>query len=371
MAKKAKKLKSGYTTGASAAAAVKGALFFLVHGEKKRVVTIPLLSQGSVDIAIFSLKKEDDRVICSVIKDAGDDPDITNRAEIGAAVGMRRSAGSRIAISGGRGVGTVTKPGLEVAPGAPAINPGPVKMIRKAVTDVINQFETKNLAVDIEIFVPKGEMLARKTLNDRLGIIGGISILGTTGVVKPLSHQAYIATIKSALCVAQAAGIKTLYFTTGRRSERYAETLFSRDSKEAFVQIGDYVGRSLEMASQLAFDKIVFVVFFGKAVKMAQGFYHTHAAKSSLSLAKLSDWSLRLTKDAKLAKEIENANTAREAFFILKAQHRVVIEFISQKILFSARNHASADIELNAFVLDYDGTVTAEAELDKKDISYE
>jgi cobalt-precorrin-5B (C1)-methyltransferase len=367
MTKKDKKLKSGYTTGASAAAAVKGALYLLVYNEKKDSVNIPFLSEGSVDIGIFSLKEEEGRVLCSVIKDGGDDPDVTNKAEIGAVVSVRESGESNIIIRGGQGVGRITKPGLEVPPGEPAINSGPRKMIRHAVRDVITGFDKKNMIVDIEIFVPRGEILAKNTLNHRLGIVGGISILGTTGVVRPMSHEAYVATIHASLSVALAAGVRILYFTTGRRSERFAEGIFETDPNEAFVQTGDFFGKSLEMASGMPFEEIVFVVFFGKAVKMAQGVYHTHAAKSNLSLEQLSEWTYTRTQNADLSEKIKNTNTAREAFFMLKENYRDVIRDISKKIVHSAASFASPHIRLKSIILDYDGAVIAEAELAKRE----
>ncbi len=367
MTKKGKTLRSGYTTGASAAAAVKGALHLLVHCEKKSMVTIPFLNDGSVDIQIFSLKAKDDRVFCSVIKDAGDDPDITNKAEIGASVSIHDSDKSDIVIKGGLGVGRVTKPGLEIPPGEPAINPGPRKMIKQAVRDVIKNFNEKKWAVNIEIFVPRGKILAKKTLNHRLGIIGGISILGTTGVVKPLSHEAYIATIRSSLSVALAAGIRNLYFTTGRRSERFAESIFTSDPKEAFVQTGDFFGKSLEIVSKMDFEQVVFVVFFGKAIKMAQGVYHTHAAKSNLSLDQLAGWTYDRTKNAILSDKIKHANTAREAFFMLKEDHTEVIQDISKKIVRSAASYASPHIHLKAVILDFHGEMISESELDRNE----
>ncbi|WP_457553753.1 cobalt-precorrin-5B (C(1))-methyltransferase CbiD [Desulfobacula sp.] len=366
MAKKEKKLKSGYTTGASAAAAVKGALFLLVHKIKKDFVTIPFLSDGSVDIQIFSLIEKQERVFCSVIKDAGDDPDITNKAEIGAAVSIHQSGKSDIIIRGGVGVGLVTKPGLEVQPGQPAINSGPQTMIEQAVRSVIEGFDGKKWAVDIEIFVPQGETLTKKTLNERLGIIGGISILGTTGVVRPMSHEAYIATIKSSLSVALATGVRTLYFTTGRRSERYAEKNFKSVPKEAFVQTGDFFGKSLEMVSKMPFEQVVFVVFFGKAVKMASGVYHTHAAKSSLSLDQIAGWAYEKIHDSQLVDRIKQSNTARQAFFILKENYIEVIQDINEKILHSAAAFASPHIHLKSIILDFDGKIIAEAELKEK-----
>jgi cobalt-precorrin-5B (C1)-methyltransferase len=195
-----KKLKNGFTTGTAAAAAVKGALITLLEGDAPERVEIAFLSQGSVRIPLHSCVREGQkRVACSVIKDAGDDPDVTHGAEIGARV---ERAGPILAfdpqgalpaplyrLRGGPGVGQVTKPGLDLPVGEPAINPGPRTMIRQAVEAVFRQ-SGLHCPLEIEIFVPRGESIARKTLNARLGILGGISILGTTGIVRPMSHAA-------------------------------------------------------------------------------------------------------------------------------------------------------------------------------------
>jgi cobalt-precorrin-5B (C1)-methyltransferase len=182
-----------------------------------------------------------------------------------------------------------------------------------------------------------------------------------------MSHEAYIATIRSSLSVAFAAGVRKLYFTTGRRSERFAEGIFRSDPKEAFVQTGDFFGKSLEMVSEMPFEQVVFVVFFGKAIKMAQGVYHTHAAKSNLSLDQLSFWTYERTKDAELSNRIKQSNTARETFFMLKENHTAVIQDISEKIVHSAASYALPHIHLKSVILDFDGTVIAEANLNRQD----
>ncbi len=271
----------------------------ILEGKKPSRVRIRLLTGDDIMIAIHSCRlRKRGEAICSVIKDAGDDPDVTHKAEIGARVALLASdkqsgKGQRpqIIISGGEGVGRVTKPGLEVEPGQPAINPGPKKMITQAIEEVLKEHHLVG-TVRTEIFVPQGKKLAEKTLNARLGILGGISILGTTGVVRPMSHDAFIATIESALSVARACGLKRVVLTTGRRSERFAQDCWGRIPSEAFIQIGDFFKLSLESAAKRGFVHITLAVFFGKALKMAQGVPHTHAAKSSLTLDKLSGWTM-------------------------------------------------------------------------------
>ena len=352
-----KKLKSGFTTGTAAAAAAKGALSYLLEGESPSCVEIELLTGDPVFIQMHHCSLEGKRAICSVIKDAGDDPDITHQAEIGASV-MLLDNGNQddVVITGGKGVGRVTKPGLEISPGEPAINSGPRKMITQSVHDVLRKHRIRK-AVEVQIFVPEGESLALKTLNSRLGIMGGISILGTTGIVRPMSHDAYIATIKSALSVAHAAGLDRVVLTTGRRSERYAQMMMKELPEEAFVQIGDFFKISLETASENGFENITLAIFFGKALKMAQGIPHTHAAKSALTMHKLSKWSRDITKDEALAQHILSANTARHALDLVRGKHSELISHVGKLVVQSAKSYAGADVRIRAVIFDYHSDV--------------
>jgi cobalt-precorrin-5B (C1)-methyltransferase len=353
-----KKLKEGFTTGTCAAAAAKGALMLLLTKNVPSRVEIELLTGKRIFIPIHTAMFENsDAAVCSVIKDAGDDPDITHGAEIGARI--TRYDGhttDKIMITGGQGVGTVTKPGLEVQPGEAAITSGPREMIIQAVTAILRQNNT-NTSLRIEIFVPKGKILAQKTLNARLGIIGGISILGTTGVVRPMSNDAYIATIKASLSVARAAGLDRVVMTTGRRSERYAQTYWESIPEEGFVQIGDFLKVSLETASHNGFKYITLAVFFGKAVKMAQGFENTHAAKSPLTMEALARWSFEITKDSALAEKISSANTARHAFDFIYPKHPLIIAHVGKQILKSAIHFAGPHPDIQSVIFDYKGNV--------------
>jgi len=349
-------LKKGFTTGAAAAAAVKAALtcFF---SEKPKTVEILFLTGEKKQIDIQTTKKTgENQYEALVIKDAGDDPDITHKAKIGARVTLSEAKNLKINIIGGKGVGTITKPGLELSVGEPAINPGPRTMIKNCVTDVFSRFNIKNKQVDIEIFVPEGEILAKKTLNSRLGILGGISILGTTGIVTPMSHDAYIATIKSGIAVAAAKGLDRLVFTTGRRSERFAMGIFKSFEEEAFIQTGDFFKASLDMAKLYpGIKRIIYTVFFGKAVKMALGFEHTHAAKSELTLKRLSGWAKDITGNLELEKQIAEANTARHAFSFIYPEYPEVIFFVGKKIKEAALKFSDHKLEIRVIILDFDG----------------
>jgi cobalt-precorrin-5B (C1)-methyltransferase len=180
--------------------------------------------------------------------------------------------------------------------------------------------------------------------------------------VKPLSHDAYIATIRSAMSVARAQGHDRIVLTTGRRSERFAQTVFSDFPDECFVQIGDFFKQSLETAASKGFKRISIAVFFGKALKMAQAFPHTHAGKSTLTLRRLGNWTRQITNDAALGKRIDNANTAREAFFILIDRHPEVIAYTGKRIVAAASEFIGTISRVQSVIFDYDGKVAFDSE---------
>ena len=364
-----RKLRTGFTTGTAAAAATKGALKMILEGRKPTCVRIRLLTGDDITISIHSCRLSGKgTAICTVIKDAGDDPDVTDKAEIGARVSIKDVSGGpqgskkpTITIHGGEGVGRVTKPGLEVPPGGPAINPGPVKMITRAVHDVL-EHQGQVGTVATEIFVPAGEKLAKNTLNAKLGILGGISILGTTGIVRPMSHDAFAATIRLALSVARAAGLDHVVMTTGRRSERFSQLLWPAMAEEAFVQIGDFFKLSLEAGAELSFARVTLAVFFGKALKMAQGVPHTHAAKASLSLDRLATWAREISGNQKLAQQISAANTARHALDVIGPDYPGIMAYVGQQIVTSAHRFAGSGIHIQSIIFDYSGNVAFDSD---------
>ena len=370
MSTRGKKLREGFTTGTAAAAAAKAALTALFDCQWPSAVTIPFLSRGEVTIPVHSLSKETDTTaVCTVRKDAGDDPDVTHRAEIGARVTILENQGKdseAVTIRGGRGVGRVTKPGLEIPPGRAAINPGPCKMIRQAVGEVLQRFHRPSASVRVEVFVPRGEEMAARTLNARLGIVGGISILGTTGIERPMSHEAYVATIHSALSVARACGQRTVVMTTGRRSERHAQNLLPDLSEEAFVQMGDFFQEGLQSASETGVDTIVIVAFFGKALKMARRVPQTHASRSAMNLTDLSRWALESGFSKKTADAILSANTARHAFdIILQEGCQELIAVVGQRVKSAAEVFVGGRAAVRVLLLDYDGKTAFDSRLSK------
>ncbi|MDY6832691.1 MAG: cobalt-precorrin-5B (C(1))-methyltransferase CbiD [Thermodesulfobacteriota bacterium] len=356
------RLRCGFTTGAAAAAAAQAALEYLLAKRWPRRVKVTLLTGESLEIGVHSCRWiAPHTAACSVIKDAGDDPDVTHGAEIGARVTWQAGSGSGLEIRGGHGVGVVTKPGLEIAVGRPAINPGPQKMIREAASQVLAKYGLSG-RVEVEVFVPEGEALARKTLNARLGIVGGISILGTTGIVRPMSHEAYTATIRAGLSVARAAGLKRAVLTTGRRSERYAQLRWPRLPEEAFVQIGDYFAAAMEMAADQAFESVMLAVFFGKAVKMAQCIPHTHARSAALTMDHLARWTQASGGDADLARKVAGANTARQVFDLITTDCPALIEKVGLEVIASAKEFGDHKVAVDAVIFGFDGKVWFDSE---------
>jgi cobalt-precorrin-5B (C1)-methyltransferase len=353
-----RQLRQGFSTGTAAAAAAQGALYELLGLPCPEQVAVPLPGGGSLTGPLHYHRRQGDQGVAAVIKDAGDDPDVTNGAEIGARVWLA-GPGTRegIGFHGGPGVGRVTKPGLQLAVGEPAINPVPRRMILKSLEQVWEQAAiAQPLRLEVEIFVPRGEDMARRTLNPRLGIVGGISILGTTGLVKPFSHDAYRATIVAGLKVAQAMGVRQVIFTTGGKSETAMQALLPAAPVEAFVQMGDYVRFALKTAANLKFTQITVGAFFGKALKIAEGKGHTHASRGLPNLAELGRWLQEAGADAGLAQQVARANTARQALEILTATQALqFVPEVGARMLAALREYAGGGPELAAVILDFNG----------------
>ena len=304
-----KKLRYGYTTGSSATAATKAALMYLLDDGKHDIpeVTIKLPSGNPLTISVNSLGKKENSVLASVIKDGGDDPDVTHGLEIFSKVTLRKDL--KINIFGGIGVGKVTKKGLPIAPGNSAINPVPLKMIRETVEEMLPE----GLGADVEIFVPKGEETAKKTLNAKLGIIGGISILGTTGIVKPMSEESWKASLAIELKMAlENAGNGEAVFLFGNRGKQYLSDNFDDNTSQAIV-ISNFVGYMFDRACEFEVKKIYFIGELGKFVKVAGGIFHTHSRVSDAKMEILTANALLVGESTENMKKIMASNTTEEA----------------------------------------------------------
>lgn len=274
-------LREGFTTGTSATAAAKAALWALIHQKNPEQIQVHLPIDKILTIPIATCLFGENWAKCTVIKDAGDDPDVTNKAEIGCEISLTQTRGE-VQFLAGEGVGTVTLPGLDLAVGEPAINPVPRQMIRAALHKVLEDSGWE-VGVKVSVFVVNGVALAKRTLNERVGIMNGLSILGTSGLVKPYSSASYIASIVQGVDVAVANGLSELVINSGARSEKYLRVLFPYLSEQAFIHYGNWIGETLKKISSSPIQKVTLGIMLGKAVKLAAGQLDTHSCVSSWS----------------------------------------------------------------------------------------
>lgn len=300
-------LRHGYTTSACAAACAAAGLEALISGDLISQSIIDLPGEKHVSFNIVRCEMGRGGVLCGTIKDSGDDPDVTHGAEIQAFVSWKGTPG--IVIRGGEGVGKVTKPGLSVPVGEAAINPGPRRLIERVVASAGGSALEKR-GLDIEVRVPRGAELAQETLNPRLGIIDGISILGSTGILKPFSNSAYRASIYTELKVAQANGAEKVVITTGSRSEQYAMKLYLDLPELAFIQAGDHIDYALRQCRRLELKSVIVSGMIGKISKLAQGRMQTHVSQGGVDFNFLGRVAEGLGAAPSLARKIEGANTA-------------------------------------------------------------
>lgn len=358
-------LRWGFSTGTAAAAATAAALLALAEQPTPATVPVPLPQGGALDIPIHDQDLAGEVGHGMVIKDGGDDPDVTHGAQIGVRLRLLPGtpAADEVSFRAGEGVGRVTKPGLVLPVGEPAINPVPRRMILTMIHTLRPRFFPRPCCWEVEVFIPGGEELAQRTLNPRLGIIGGLSILGTTGLVKPFSHQAYRATIALALKVARSLGLGEVVLTSGGRSETLARGLLAYLPEEAFVQMGDYVRFAVRLAARFGFQRLTVAVFPGKALKIAQGLPQTHASQGPVALPLLAAWTQALTGKAALAAAVAQANTAQQAFsFLTAAAATPVLAHLVQTMLQHLRRYAERPLKLRVLLLAPDGQLLWEQE---------
>ena len=299
-------LHSGLTTGTCATAAAIAATRRLLYNETPKEVPVMLPNGETISVPIGYAHGH---AYC--IKEAGDDPDVTNGTEIRASVvrGRRNEeGGTRIDICGGEGVGTFTLPGFDYPPGSPAINKGPREMIRKNLEVLLSPPVYQHTALKITIAVPQGAEIARRTFNPRLGIEGGISIIGVSGIVKPFSEEAFINSIRKCMTVAKASGSERVVINSGGKSERFVKALYPELPQQAFVEYGNYIGETLKIAHEFDFKTVTLGVMLGKAVKLAAGHLDTHSRKTTMNL----DFIRQLLQESGISIDINGITLARE-----------------------------------------------------------
>jgi len=354
------KLRTGYTTGACATAATKGALLTLMSGQPQREVEIELPIGEKAVFTLAECTLNDGSAACGVVKDAGDDPDVTHQALIKATVSWIATPG--IKLEAGEGVGVVTKPGLGLEVGAPDITRTPRKMIEGVILEVAGE-KLKERGVCVVFSVPGGADLAKKTELPRLGVTGGIAILGNTGIVRPYSTAAFKASIGIAIEVAAKAGHRHLVFTTGGQSEKWAMKLLTLP-QDAFIQMGDFVGHALRESARRGIEKVTIVGFPGKLSKIAMGKMQTHAAGSDVDIGFLADTAMACGATNEAEAKLRSATTARH-FMELVFQENIqgVFDALCKKICEHCRAYLKHPLAVEAIMTDFEGKIIGSAEL--------
>jgi len=343
-------LRSGWTTGTCSAAAAKAAAILLAGDPTPTEVEIALPDGRRVTFPVACAVHGDGWTEAVVIKDAGDDPDVTHGAHL--TVRLNRTDQPGVEYRAGEGVGTVTKPGLGLEVGGPAINPVPRAQIAAAIQEVL---DLHRRGVVCEIRVPGGERMARKTTNARLGILGGISILGTTGIVRPFSTASWRASVVQAIDVLAAQGLDTVVLTTGGRTERAAMRLLPELPEVCFVEVGDFTGAALRQAVANGLRRCIFVGMAGKLAKLAAGVMMTHYTRSKVDLALLAEICAKAGGTAEVVAAVAHANTARHAYELMRA-HGVdrASSLLCDRVAANLERFAEHRVSAHVVMVDFD-----------------
>ena len=353
--KSREKLRTGFTTGTAAAASAKAAILSIINKKKIDFVKVTLPKNNEIQIKINSCEFSNSIGKCSVIKDGGDDPDVTHGAEILVELSLTSEL-NKIEIDGGKGVGIVTKPGLGLEINEAAINPTPKKMITENIREVADDI-LKNNGIKIIISVPNGKELAKKTDNPRLGIIGGISILGTTGIVIPYSTASFAASVRQNLDVSLAMGNDTVVLTTGGRSEDFSKKIVDLP-EHSFVQMGDFAGYTIQQCAKKRIKKAYIAGFIGKLAKMAAGVKQTHVKGSKVDTNFLSELAKSCKANENVINQIKMANTARHVQDIINENHvDGFFDLVCSKVYKQMRKHSEEKVPIEVILFDFDGSV--------------
>jgi cobalt-precorrin-5B (C1)-methyltransferase len=350
---KGEKLRTGWTTGTCAAAAAKAAATALITGEPQGRVDVRLPGKGderrvSFEVERCELGDSGAWAEAVVVKDAGDDPDVTHGARLTVRVYWKEGPG--ISLNRGEGVGAVTKPGLGLPVGGPAINDVPRRMISYSVEEVL---DPNDRGVCVVVSVPGGEKMAEKTTNARLGIVGGISILGTTGIVRPFSTAAWAASVVQAIDVMGAQGLDTFVLSTGGLTERAAMRLLPDLEEVCFIEVGDFTGQAIKGAVKNGLRRGFFVGMAGKLTKLAAGVMMTHWTRSKVDNELLAEITEEAGGDAQLVEDVKGANTARHAYELWRAAHLERAPYLlCGRVAENLREYGG--LEMHAIMVDFD-----------------
>jgi cobalt-precorrin-5B (C1)-methyltransferase len=344
-------LKKGYTTGSCAQGAAKAATLMLLTGKPFDWVEVETPSRVKLRLPIIDPEIGDHYASCAVVKDSGDDPDITDGAKICATVCFSDKRG--VTIKGGKGVGIVTKPGLAIPIGEHAINPTPREMILRDISKLLPD----DKGVEVTITVPDGEALAKKTYNLRLGITGGISILGTTGIVEPKSIDAYKTSLSLQLDVINASGVDKVFLVLGYVGEQYCKKVLGL-SDDSVIKIGDHVGFMMEQCEKKGMKEVFLIGYLGKLVKVAAGQFNTHYRFGDHRIETIVHHARRCGARPEIIEAILKETTAEATIPILKDNGLVkVFDDIAYEAVLRLKDFVGGKLRIHCTLLSLKGEV--------------
>ncbi|KAF3982272.1 MAG: cobalt-precorrin-5B (C(1))-methyltransferase [Methylococcales symbiont of Hymedesmia sp. n. MRB-2018] len=355
-AKKPKGTRKGFTTGACSAAAARAAAIGLLTGQVPEQIESLLPNGQRVKFDVTEGLSSPSIAHAVVIKDAGDDPDCTHQAHLTVDIEYLPEQAERIILTAGKGVGTITMRGLGLEVGGPAINPVPRQNIEDNIREIASEL-LREQGLKITISVPDGEKMAKKTLNDRLGIIDGISILGTTGIVHPYSTAAFRASVVQGVEVAARQQLDTVVLTTGGRTEKFTIRELPKLEPACFVQMGDFLGPALDAARDSGIAHIIIGGMVGKITKMAQGEIITHARRNPVNTQLLADIAASIGAKAEICQAISDGETARFAGECMQelGLSDVFYQALSKRVVNTLQARYPKTFKYTILICDFDG----------------
>ncbi len=343
-------MRCGFTTGSCAAAAAKAAACMLLTGREKTEITIETPKGIPYTALLADIDRKESEVTCAVAKDGGDDPDVTTGVLIYARVSFEKGTEQRVVIEGGKGVGRVTRPGLDQPEGKAAINRVPREMIEREVLQVCEITDYRG-GLRVEIFVPEGERIAKKTFNPRLGIVGGISILGTSGIVEPMSSQAILDTIRVELNQRRAEGHDDVAVSPGNYGLDFMKKTYGYDLDRS-VKCGNFIGATVDLAVELGFRAMLLTGHIGKLIKVAGGIMNTHSSESDCRMELFAAFAARSGADYKTVCRILDCGTTEEALWILDAsgKRQKAMDLCMERICYYLDRRAKGMLQIDCIM---------------------